>query len=160
MINNPHIPMSPGELPQQRIHEVINLPKRPDPFICFVGYGCKVPQKEHSEYEPRSPIYLGQTEWAWDPMHCRLESYYLQRDNDYWVLWAQYWSDNDGEWGWITIACLENENVSEEQAAVHLLIEFWKHEAEESSLDHYHWINEADYLSVAQLAAIGRAVWE
>ena len=160
MTNDPHIPMSPDELPQQRIHEVVELPDRPEPFDCLVGYGCKAPQKAPSEFEPNSPIYLGQTEWAWDPMHCRLEGYYLERDRDYWVLWARYWSDNEGDWGWATAACVATKGVSEDQAAVHLLIEFWKYEAKESWLDHFHWINEDAFLSVAQLAAIGRATWE
>jgi hypothetical protein len=160
MTNDPDIPMSPDELPQQRIHEVVELPVRPAPFDCLVGYGCKVPQKALSDDEPTSPIYLGQTEWAWDPMHCQLEAYYLQRDRAYWVLWARYWSDNEGEGGWVTVACVAINGVSEEEAAVHLLIEFWKRETEKSSLNHFHWINEDDYLSVAQLAAIGRAVWE
>ena len=160
MTNDPHIPMSPDELPQQRIHEVVNLPERPEPFDCSAGYSCKVPQKTNRYDEPKTAIYLGQVEWAWSPMNNRLEAYYLQRDRKYWVLWSRYWSDNEEDWGWIIVACAENKDVSEEQAAVHLLIEFWNHETEESSLDHFHWINEAEYLSVAQLAAIGRAVWE
>ena len=55
MTNDPHIPMSPDELPQQRIHEVVELPVRPEPFDCLVGYGCKAPQKALSENEPKSP---------------------------------------------------------------------------------------------------------
>jgi hypothetical protein len=160
MTNDPHIPMSPKELPQQRIHEVVKLPERPAPFDFAAGYSCNVPQKTIAYGEPEMATYLGQVEWAWDPMHCRLEAYYLQQDRDYWVLWARYWSDNDGDWGWIIVACVATKGVSEEQAAVHLLIEFWKQETKESSLDHFHWINKAEYLSVAQLAAIGRAVWE
>jgi hypothetical protein len=42
MTNNPKISMSPEELPQQRIHEVAELPVSPEPFDCHVGYG-KVP---------------------------------------------------------------------------------------------------------------------
>jgi hypothetical protein len=38
MTREPKIPMSPTELPQQRIHEVIDLPKRPEPFDCDVCY--------------------------------------------------------------------------------------------------------------------------
>ena len=39
MTNEPPIPMSPDELPQQRIHEVTTLPSKPEPFDCTVGYG-------------------------------------------------------------------------------------------------------------------------
>ena len=37
MTNAPHIPMSPTELPQQRIHEVLEFAERPEPFDCIVG---------------------------------------------------------------------------------------------------------------------------
>ncbi len=37
MIRDPKIPMSPTELPQQRIHEVVELPERPAEFDCEVG---------------------------------------------------------------------------------------------------------------------------
>ena len=43
---------------------------------------------------------------------------------------------------------------------MHLLIEFWKFDAEENKLDEYHWINEDGYLSVADLSAIARCVWD
>ena len=32
MMREPKIPMLPMELPQQRIHEVVELPERPEPF--------------------------------------------------------------------------------------------------------------------------------
>jgi hypothetical protein len=158
MTTDPKIPMSPSELPQQRIHEVIDLPKRPEPFDCLVGYG-EVPNKIIPKCGPRSPLYLGQVEWAWSPMHNRLDAYYLHRGRTHWVLWSRYWDDNWGKWGWAAVACTAKKGVSERQAAVHLLIEFWKEEAEESDVDKYHWINEDGYLSIAEIAAIAREVW-
>jgi hypothetical protein len=159
MTNDPHIPMSPDELPQQRVHEVLELPERPEPFDCRVGYGCRRPPDANWEDAPASALYLGQTEWAWSPMHCRLDAYYLQSDRTHWVLWVRYWSDNEGGWGWYSAAYVKKTGISQEQAKVHLLIEFWKSEAKESGLDHYHWINEDEELSVAQFAAIGRHIW-
>ena len=38
MTREAKIPMSPTELPQQRIHEVVGLPERPEPFNCLAGY--------------------------------------------------------------------------------------------------------------------------
>ena len=58
-----------------------------------------------------------------------------------------------------TIGSVHRRGVDERQAAVHLLLQFWKEEAEESDLDQFHWINEAGYLSVADIAAIAREVW-
>ena len=39
MTHEPKIPMSPEDLPQQRIHEVVTLAERPAEFDCEVGYG-------------------------------------------------------------------------------------------------------------------------
>ena len=46
-----------------------------------------------------------------------------------------------------------------EQAAVHLLLEFWKEDAEENDVDEFHWINEEAHLSVAEIGAIAPGVW-
>jgi hypothetical protein len=159
MTNDPRIPMAPSQLPQQRIHEVVDLLSKPDQFDYHVGYGRKVPDSNYSHDEPADAEYLAQVEWAWDPNHTRLEAYYLDHGADHWVLWVRYWSDNDWAFKWIVVGYVADHGVSQEEAAVHLITEFWKDEAEESSLDHFHWINEAEYLSVAQMAAIGRAVW-
>ena len=40
MSKQPTIPMSPTQLPQQRVYEVVDLPKRPSSFNYRVGYGC------------------------------------------------------------------------------------------------------------------------
>ena len=92
-------------------------------------------------------------------MHNRLDAYYLHRGRKNWILWTRYWDDNWGKWEWAATACVAKKGVSEQQAAVYLLAEFWKEEAEESDVDQFHWINEAGYLSVAELGAIAREVW-
>ena len=158
MTKKPQIPMSPNELPQQSIHEVVSLPKRPEPFDCHVGYG-GVPEDIIPKQAARTSIYLCQVEWAWSPMHNRLDAYYLHRGRSHWLLWTRYWDDNWGKWEWIVAACVPKKDVSERQAAVHLLMEFWKEEAEENDVDQFHWINADAYLSVAELAAIAREVW-
>jgi len=50
-------------------------------------------------------------------------------------------------------------DCTEHQASVHLLRAIWESECAESSLDEFHWINDTDLLSVADLAAISREVW-
>jgi hypothetical protein len=158
MTSTPRIPMSPEQLPQQRIHEVVELPNRPVPFDCLAGYGV-VPADVLPKSNPRSPIYLAQAEWAWSPMHNRVVAYYLHRGRTHWVLWSRYFDDNWWRWSWAAVACVHKRGLLEHQAAVHLLIEFWKTEAEESGVDQFHWINESDGLSVAELMAIAREVW-
>jgi hypothetical protein len=56
MIQEPKIPMSPDQLPQQRIHEVVDLPKRPHPFDFCVGYG-SVPEYARGKGDPKSAAY-------------------------------------------------------------------------------------------------------
>ena len=43
---------------------------------------------------------------------------------------------------------------------MYLLLELWKHEVREFDLDQFHWINEGVYITVAELMAIAREVWE
>ena len=158
MINNPKIPMSPEELPQQRIHEVAALPERPEPFDCHVGYG-EVPEDVVPKSGARSPIYLAQTEWAWSPYHNRLDAYHLHRGRRHWILWNNYWDFNWSKWEWEPVGSVGRQEVTERQAAVYLLVEFWKEEARESDVEQFHWINEGAYLSVADLMSIAREVW-
>ena len=153
-----HIPMSPTELPQQRIHEVLEFAERPEPFDCIVGYGA-VPTSAIPKNGPSSPIYLAQVEWAWSPMHSRVSAYYLHRGRSHWVLWLRSYDDNYGCWDWQAIGCVPKKGVSQRQAATFLLMEMWKHEISDGGLDQFHWINENEYLSVAELMAIARAIW-
>ena len=74
-------------------------------------------------------------------------------------MWSKYWDDNWGRWEIVTIGFVLRRGVSNKQAAVHLLTDFWKFDAKENGVDQFHWINEAEYLSVAELAAIARVVW-
>jgi hypothetical protein len=40
------------------------------------------------------------------------------------------------------------------------LLEYWKSEEVDSDLDEFHWINCAEGLSVSELMAIAREVWD
>jgi len=159
MTREPKIPMSPEQLPQQRIHEVADLPERPEPFdYCEIDYGtlssCKLPKNG-----PSNSTYLCQVEWAWSPAHNRLDAYYLHRGRTHWVLWSKYWDDNWMKWEQVAVGCVPHRGVTQKQAAVYLLLEFWAFDAKESDVDHYHWINEDAFLSVSEIAEIAREVW-
>lgn len=158
MTREPHIPMSPDELPQQRIHEVVTLPPKPEPFDCSVGYG-QFPKGSLPSSVPRNMTYLAQVEWAWSPMNNRLDAYYLHKGRTHWSLWSRYWDDNWNQWSDMAIGCVPRREVSGHQAAVYLLLEFWRDEATENSLDRFHWINETEHLDIGDLAAIAREVW-
>lgn len=158
MTREPKIPMSPAELPQQRVHEVVTLPAKPEPFDCSVGYR-QFPKGSLPTGTPSNMTWLCQVEWAWSPMNNRLDAYYLHRGRTHWSLWSRYWDDNWGRWSEMAIGCVHRRGVSQKQAAVYLLLEFWIDEVAENYLDEFHWINEERYLSVAELAAIARKVW-
>ena len=159
MTNEPKIPMSPSQLPQQRLYEVVGLPERPERFEFDVGYGCST-TGGMPKTGLKNSTYLCQVEWAWSPMHNRLDAYYLHRGRSEWSLWSKYWDDNWGRWEYVCVGTANRSGVSMKQAAVHLLLEFWKHDAKESDVDEFHWINEEDYLSVSDLGAIARVVWK
>jgi hypothetical protein len=156
MTREPKIPMSPAELPQQRIHEVITMPPKPEPFDCTVGYNDvgSLPKNTNA-----NSTYLCQVEWAWSPMHNRLDAYYIHRGRSDWILWNKYWDDNWGRWGKVSIGMVQRRGVDQNQAAIYLLMEYWKFDAKEGGLDKFHWINETEYLDVAELDAIANEVW-
>ena len=92
-------------------------------------------------------------------MNNRIDAYYLHKGRTHWSLWSRYWDDNWDQWSDMAIGCVPRRGVSEHQAAVYLLLEFWRDEATDNSLDKFHWINEDDFLSIPDLAAIARIVW-
>jgi hypothetical protein len=49
--------------------------------------------------------------------------------------------------------------VSLDQAAFHLLIDYWRWDKEKGDLDHYHWINAEGYLDASQWRTIALLVW-
>ena len=158
MTSPPRIPMSPNELPRQRLHEVVTLPARPDPFDCRVIRGngevaIGLPKI------PRSPQLIVHCEWAWSPMHNRIAAWYLHRSRRHWVLWLRHYDDNWGKWDWNAVSAVPLRQASAEVAATCLLMDTWEREKCEMSTDRFHWINETSLLSVAQVKEIAREVW-
>ena len=161
-MSHPNIPMRPEEFPQQKMYVVKGLPPIPE--------GCDV---ELLDYEsehglagiPKKPtkksIYLAQVEWAWSPMHNRLDAYYIHKGRTHWLLWSSTLDDQDVPWKWNDhpVACIPVKGVAEQQAAVYLLLEYWKSVSAAFAVDHYHWINETGALSVGQIQAIADVVW-
>jgi hypothetical protein len=160
MIRDPKIPMSPGELPQKRIQEVISLPDRPADFSSYVGYG-DMPEGTVSKNSPRNATYLCQVEWAWSPSHNRVDSYYLNKGRTHWSLWSRYLNDNDypWKWVWVPVGCAPLHGLDYQTAAIHLLIDYWRFDAKEGDIDQFHWINEEGFLSMGELTGIAHEVW-
>ena len=159
MVHEPKLPITPSALPQQKIHEVLDLPKRPEEFVSYVGFGTW-PSVALPKTGLADATYLCQVEWAWSPAHNRIDAYYLHCGIEEWSLWIKHWDDNRGEWQENCCGTVERNDVQENEAAVYLLLDFWSSELQENNLDHFHWINEVGYFSFAEIAAISREVWE
>ena len=131
MIREPKIPMSPEELPQQRIHEVVALPKRPAEFDCKVGYGCS-PKGGLPKNAPIKSTYLCQVEWAWSPAHNRLDAYYLHRGRSHWSLWTKFWDNNLMGWEQFTVGYVPRRGA--DRAATGFEISFSRNSSSTSAI--------------------------
>jgi hypothetical protein len=157
-MKSPTIPMSPSQLPQQRIVPVADLATRPVPFDAVVGWDEK-PDGVELFSGPARAVYLGTVEWAWSPMNNRIDCYYLSRGRTHWMLWIHGFDDNEGGWTWLAVGHVPRKQASRTQAAIHLLADFWRMEKEDNELDHYHWINEEAFLDVSEWRTIALQVW-
>lgn len=162
-MKRPHVPLGPNELPRQRLYEVVDIPSPPT-----------VGQIELLNYEqphtfdgiPQNPtensVDLCQVEWAWSPMHNRLDAYCLHRGRTHWLLWMGHHNDEDWmnwHWEWYPAAAMPLKQASFKQAAVYLLMEQWRRETEWALIDRFHWINEEGALTVSEIQAIANIVW-
>ena len=154
------IPMSPELLPQQKLAEVVALPELPkglDPKIQWVEPLLRQPPKS----SPRKLTYLFSVEWAWSPMHNRIDNYYLNPRRTGWLLWNNRLDDYSvpWTWHWDFFAYGKRCRADERTIAIHLIMEFWRCEAEHQDVDHFHWINHTGLLDVGEIKAIAREIW-
>lgn len=156
---SPALPVTPNQLPKQRLVQVVDLPKVP---TSFAPIPCLFFMPDHilPKKRPREMTFLGTIEWAWGPMSSRIESYWLHCARRHWVVWIEDrdWT-NDPEYKWQVAAYVERRGVSAKAAASHLVLDRWALELEERQLDHFSFVSIEGALSVPQWMAIGREVW-
>ena len=159
MANRLSIPMLPGDLPPQRLYVVPSWPSTPPGWQAdLVNQSSGLPPRM-----PHSARFLTQVEWAWSPMHNRIDAYYLSLSThrDRHVLWVCYFDDE--RWRFVDhhiVASAPRSGLQGADAAILLLRAFWANEAAgDMELDRPHWINEPGLLSVGQLKEIYRRVW-
>ncbi len=161
-MHDPKVPMTPETLPQQRLTAVRDLPPRPEGLV-FEHEGRPRPRALQRARFPREANFLCQVEWAWSPMHNAIHSHYLCTRRDYWIIWVR-WLDDEfwpPRWRWWFQGWARRvKGVDERTAAFHLLADLWREQRDDQGYDHFHWINEEGEFDAADLAAIGRAVWE
>ena len=162
-MKNHTVPLNPANFPQQKIYAINKITPLP--------LGCEVQLLDYVEDHnlagiPNKPnkqsIPLGQVEWAWGPMHARVDAYEIHKGKTHWLLWSGGPEDNSGRYikNWFACAIVPCDEVNQEQAATHLLLKFWEREIKWRNLDRYHWINHAIELSVSQFQSIADALWE
>ena len=153
-----HVPMSPSELPQQRLYVIETLPPLSErPPVEMYGYsGHDSPKAMH-----RDSQLIAQAEWAWSPMHNRIDAYWLHPGRARWYFWFAYFDDNDAPSRWVNllVASCPRRGISAELAAFSLMAAFWSMAAQDDNLDPYHWLNQTGVLDVGQIEAIRREVW-
>lgn len=159
-MQKPQIPMSPADLPQQRVALVVDLPLRPQPFDSVVGYDVK-PAGLKFKKGPLSATYLGQLEWAWSPENNQLSAYYIHRSRKHWILWTRYIDENSWSqrWVWMPIGFVPRDQANQIEAAIQLMIDFLTIDRENSQLARFHWVAGTGLLSVSQFDAVARVVW-
>ena len=155
------ITLNPQDFPQQTLYEIKKFPKWPE--------GCGVRFLNTCEHElpgiPAAPdedsVPLAQVEWAWSPMHARVDAYQIHRGDDHWLLWCGGPDENSSIdiTNWFAVAFMAANGLSQRDAAMFLLDAFWMFERSCNSLGRYHWINRADALPVGDLQCIANQVW-
>ena len=154
------VPMSPKQLPQQRLVEVVGLPPLP-PGTRIITDALKIPKKQAKRAGPKKDTFLVALEWAWSPMHSRLQGFSLERyENRDWVLWSYFVDlEENGDDPWVVSAVCPRSDLDERTAAIHLVIASLKEEIEVQDLDHFHWIADSGLLAPAEMRAIALQVW-
>jgi hypothetical protein len=154
------IPMSPELLPKQWLNEVISLPIRSEDLDIQIDW-LEPLFENRPKGNPRKLVFICSVEWAWSPMHNRIDNYYLNPKPKNWLLWNNWVSDCDAPWSWHwdLIAHANRIDADEKTIAAHMLMETWKTEAEHTDLDRYHWINNTGCLSVEDVQSVAREIW-
>ena len=154
------IPMSPEDLPKQRLNEVVGLPTRPSDLKIQIDRH-KPLSKHRPKGSPRKLVFICSVEWAWSPAHNRIDNYYLNPKPKNWILWNNWVNDRDVPWSWHWdfIAYANRVDADERTIAAYMLMETWKMEAAYNDLDHYHWINNPGCLCVEDVQSIAREIW-
>lgn len=160
MAERPRVAMSAFDLPQQRLWRVADLPGRPRGWTAAMD---RLPADVAPRRMPWSARYLGQVEWAWSPMHSRIDAYHLSldRSRSRWLLWVRHYDGNWGRWAGAEVeAHAPRARLAWRDAAMLLLADYWAHARDEFDVDRFHWIAQSGVLEVGELSEVARAVWE
>lgn len=154
------VPMSPADLPQQRLVEMIKLPPLPKTLEIVTNHD-QLPTRHSDRESPGKSTFLVALEWAWSPMHNRLQGFSLERHaSGDWVLWGYFvdFVEND-EHPWVISAVCPHEDLDERTAGIYLLLAALREAAAVDGLDRFHWIADQGLLGPAEMRVIADKVW-
>ena len=154
------VPMTPDQLPQQRLVQVLDLPPLPE-GARIVADDRQFPEAHADRVSPGDTTFLIALEWSWSPMHSRLQGFSLERyEHRDWVLWS-YFVDfvENGDHPWVLSAVCADSDLDERTAAIHMVSASLLEEIRIQDLDRWHWIADTGLLGPAEMRAIGRELW-
>ena len=145
----------------KRFNTFVSFPKRPKNLHPEIEQD-KPLLTRPSTAAPRKRIFLFSAEWAWSPMNNRLNHFYLNPNQTGWLLWSNYTEDGNPPWTWHweLLAYGSRCKAHEKTIATHLLLEFWKWEAEHNLAGHYDKVSRSGLFSTAEVNTIARKVWK
>ena len=155
------VTLSRQNFPQQNLSEIKTFSKWPVGCGVDFLYTYERDLPGFAQGPDEDSVPLAQVEWAWSPMHARVDAYQINRGEDHWLLWCGGPDENSSTdiTNWLAVAFMAANGFSQRDAAMFLLDAFWMFERSCNSLDRYHWINRADALPVADLQCIANQVW-
>lgn len=153
---NSKIPLAPEQRPQQRL---LLMPVPTSPVQSDVSF---LAMPGDPQQMPRSARYVGQVEWAWARGHDRIDAYWLSttKARERWILWAAHFDDD--QWKFIdhrVAASVARRKQSACDAALSLLVAYWREQHRQVDLDRQGWINEEGLLNAAALKYASLLVW-
>ena len=123
-----------------------------------VGYPGTFDNHSFPKHISNSADKVCTAEWNWSPGSDRREEYYLDRIDDRWLLWLSFFDDMSDVVVSSIVGQLQDSGHTEFDAAVELLVAFWKFDEHESSPGPPHEI-EACFFLDEDLARIVERVW-
>ena len=152
-----------ADKPNERLYAVKKIPVRPTNLSVSMSWSQDIWPKDLPE-EPSPALYLGSLEWAWSPMHSRLDSYYLSYTEAKWLVFLHNLEDGGFErdwiWDWYLYAIADRVLGDEEAISFWLIHDLLQNDFRCHDIDHFHLISDTGLLSVGDFKNIGQLVWE